>query len=385
MKLLVKPKIKLIGEKEIIIEYEKSYKEKGVTATYFGFNINKQIKKQNNIDLTKIGEYEVIYEINNKLLPKSKQKRIIKVVDKIPPEMTLNGSDKITIYKGEQFNDPKAKSIDNYDGDISEKIEIISDLDTNKIKDYEIVYKSCDSSLNCSELKRTITVKEKTTSKGVGVPVLMYHFFYDKSKGEKPNDGNWIDVSLFEQEMKYLKDNNYYFPSWQEMLDFVNGKIELPKKSIVVTIDDGDASFFKHAVPIIEKHNIKATSFIITGWYAYRVKEYKTSNLGFETHTHNMHTGGCKTGHGGLMQCIDYNKGLQDMKTSIDIVGSSYAFAYPFGDVNDNVIKITNDAGIKLAFTTNYGKVYKGMNKLKLPRIRINGTDSLNSFINKIS
>ena len=59
--------------------------------------------------------------------------------------------------------------------------------------------------------------------------------------------------------------------------------------------------------------------------------------------------------------------------------------AYPYGDVTDNVLKITKASGIKLAFTTKYGKVYKGMDKLQLPRVRMSRGVSLKGFINSIS
>ncbi len=41
-----------------------------------------------------------------------------------------------------------------------------------------------------------------------GLPVLMYHFFYDKNERE-PQDGNWIEINDFEAQMKYLSENDY--------------------------------------------------------------------------------------------------------------------------------------------------------------------------------
>ena len=35
-----------------------------------------------------------------------------------------------------------------------------------------------------------------------GLSVLMYHFFYDKNERE-PQDGNWIEINDFEQQIKY--------------------------------------------------------------------------------------------------------------------------------------------------------------------------------------
>lgn len=93
-----------------------------------------------------------------------------------------------------------------------------------------------------------------------GLPVLMYHFFYDKSK-DSGKDGNWIEISNFEEQMKYLAENDFYFPTWEQVENYIDGKQELPEKSIVITVDDGDPSFFELAVPIIQKYKIPTTSF----------------------------------------------------------------------------------------------------------------------------
>ena len=71
-----------------------------------------------------------------------------------------------------------------------------------------------------------------------GLPILMYHFFYDKNVS-KGSDSNWLEISIFEEQMKYLSENNYYFPSWEEVADYVDGKISLPAKSVVITADAG--------------------------------------------------------------------------------------------------------------------------------------------------
>ena len=283
--------------------------------------------------------------------------------------------------------------MDNYDGDITDKVEVINNIDNTKVGKYEVKYIVKDSSDNSIEVKREVEVKEKpvvknssTSKSGYGIPVLMYHYFYDASKGETGENNNWMEISAFEEQMKYLSDNGYYFPTWSELADFVDGKITLPKKSIVVTSDDGHSSFFELAVPVVNKYNVKITGFIITGLTPEgQFKPYGSDKVNFQTHTHDMHKGGCSGGHGGLFRCINYDKGVNDLTTSVDIIGSRDAIAYPFGDVTDNVINVTKAVGVKLGFTTKYGKVYKGMDKLQLPRVRMNKGVTLKGFINAIS
>ena len=53
------------------------------------------------------------------------------------------------------------------------------------------------------EINKKINLYGKNTS---GVPVLMYHFFYDSSLKEKGIDNNYLEISKFEQHLKYLKE-----------------------------------------------------------------------------------------------------------------------------------------------------------------------------------
>ena len=109
--------------------------------------------------------------------------------------------------------------------------------------------------------------------------VLMYHYFYDESKGETGKNSNWMEISKFEEQLKYLKENNYYYPTWQEVADFVDGKIDLPEKSVAITMDDGNKSVYNLAIPLLDEYDIPATAFIITknfdSTYIEKYKNYR--------------------------------------------------------------------------------------------------------------
>lgn len=213
-----------------------------------------------------------------------------------------------------------------------------------------------------------------------GLPVLMYHFFYDKNERE-PQDGNWIEINDFEQQMKYLSENDYYFPTWEEVEAYIDGKTELPEKSVVITVDDGDPSFFELGVPIIQKYNVKATSFVVAYWYG-DVAQNKENNISYQSHSYDMHKGG--SNGKGVMLSWTYDKMVEDLKTSQEVLGGANIFCYPYGQYNELDIKALKDTGFKLAFTTQGGRVKKGASKYELPRVRISGTISLESFIKKV-
>lgn len=390
--LKLTPKISLNGKKEITLNLNDEYIEENAVATLLGKNISKNIKITGNVKTDKIGTYKLKYTVLSKFIKNTATvTRIINVIDTTLPKIELKGNSSINLYVGDKYNEPGFIATDNYDGDITKNVEVKNNINTKKSGTYEITYSVIDSSNNKFEVKRKIIIKEKpitiTTKKtGYGIPVLMYHYFYDEKKGETGSNNNWMEISDFEQQVKYLVENNYYFPSWDELANFVSGKITLPKKSIIITIDDGHKSLFEKAIPILQKYNAKATAFIITSKDAgTKFSNYKSQNINFQSHTHNMHRAGCTGGHGGLFRCINYNDGLKDLKNSIEILGSKDAIAYPYGDVTDNVLKITKASGFKVAFTTKYGKVYQGMDKLQLPRVRMSKDTSLKGFINSIS
>lgn len=225
------------------------------------------------------------------------------------------------------------------------------------------------------------TCSEITTKRNL--PVLMYHFFYDEQAGEIGADNNYIEIHDFEEQIKYLADNNYYVPTWSEVKDFVDGKIGLPEKSVIITVDDGNESFFRLAVPVLEKYNFYATSFLITSWYADCLDTYTSPVIDFQSHSHNMHIPG-SDGKGAFLT-LSYNDACSDLNTTRSIIGDNcIVFCYPFGHYNDNAKKTLKDCNYTLAFTTKYGRVSPGMDCYELPRIRMSKGDSLKSFISKV-
>ena len=213
-----------------------------------------------------------------------------------------------------------------------------------------------------------------------GLPVLMYHFFYDKNE-KKGADGNWIEISDFEEQMKYLSENNYYFPTWEEVESYIDGKTKLPEKSVVITVDDGDPSFFELAVPIIQKYNVKATSFVITYWYG-KVAENKEKNISYQSHSNDMHKAGANGK--GVMLSWNYDDIKEDLLLSKEILGDATIFCYPFGHYNESNFKVLKDTGFKLAFTVQGGRVKKGASKYALPRVRISGNTGIEAFKSKV-
>lgn len=244
----------------------------------------------------------------------------------------------------------------------------------------ENIENSVDTVVDEQKLKLQEKLESGKILSEKGLPVLMYHFFYDKNvtKGE---DGNHLEISKFDEQMSYLAENDFYFPTWQEVEDYIDGIQELPEKSVVITVDDGDDSFWELAVPVLQKYNIPATSFIVTYWYGYRAND-KEEGISYQSHSYDMHKAGANGK--GILLSMDYDKIKEDVLLSQQVLGGANIFCYPFGAYTETSINALKDAGYKLAFTTVEGRVKKGALKYELPRIRIDDSLSMSGFKNKV-
>ena len=209
-----------------------------------------------------------------------------------------------------------------------------------------------------------------------GIPILMYHNVYDPENPPENLHDNYISTTDLESHLQYLVDEDYYFPTWQEVRDFVDGKIDLPEKSIVLSFDDGSRDFITYGIPVLESYDIRATSFVIVSWKGEELAAMDLHNVELQSHSYDMHKGGGSIGHGGIFTALYYEDALADLKKSVEIIGNGDAFAYPFGDYTDYCMQTVEDAGFLCAVTTEHGKVYPGDNPYALSRIRVSlGTD----------
>ena len=216
-----------------------------------------------------------------------------------------------------------------------------------------------------------------------GLPVLMYHSI----SNEKSRSGFIISVRKFRREMDYLKRNGYTTLSIQEAISFLNNRKEIPRKSVLLTLDDGYADIYTNAFPILKQFGFKAALFIITDTIDHN-KDYLTSEqlkymsqygMDIESHTLN---------HGNL-KLLSYEQQFNALKLSKDkiesLIGKKVcAIAYPCGEYNHSTLEAARNAGYQVAFTTTPGYAKRFRDVLTVKRLGMYRTDSLNMFKNKV-
>ncbi len=373
-----------INAKDATIPVNGKYEEK-VTATFFKKDISNKIKTDKKVNTKQIGIYKIKYSVTYLIFKKSKTIKV-EVKDNTKPKITLKDADKVFYALGTEYKEKGFSSTDDIDGDITNKVKVTNNIDKNKEGTYEVTYTVKDKAGNIGTKKRTVIYTQKNTK---GIAVLNYHFFYDPTLGEECNEGNCEIVSDFRKQLDYLKDNNYKTLSMEEFRDWMYGKIDIPEKSVLITVDDGAKGTGKHngdkLNPLLNEYQMHATLFLITGWWD--IKNYESYYLDIESHTNDMHTSNvCKTeSRGAKMLCSSNDYVMKDLKKSQEITKSKMAFCYPFYAYNETSNRQVKEAGFELAFIGGGTKATQKVDKWHIPRYQIVKTTSLERFIKIVS
>ncbi len=218
------------------------------------------------------------------------------------------------------------------------------------------------------------------------VPVLSYHHF-------SPDRADKMTVTqpAFEGQMKLLKDRGYRVITLDQLFDFLEFKGQIPKKSVVITIDDGWRSTYDIAFPILRKYGYPATLFIYTdlivgsektlSWDL--VQEMANNGLDIQCHTkshRNLTTAEQKESYKDYFEAIE--KEISVCKTMVKrkLNRDVKYLAYPYGETNHLVNELLKKQGYRGAFTVKRGGNPFFIHNYGLNRSMIYGNFDLNQF-----
>lgn len=158
------PRLQLNGPQNMTVSYRDEYEEQGVIVKNATGNYMSKIKIDSNIDTKKIGNYYIDYslKIGGKTLH---VRRNVKVIDDINPVIKLKGEQIIEMSINKQYVEPGYTAIDEYDGDITNKVQITGEIDTENYGEYILTYKVTDNSNNQTEVNRIIKVVDEIKPK----------------------------------------------------------------------------------------------------------------------------------------------------------------------------------------------------------------------------
>jgi peptidoglycan/xylan/chitin deacetylase (PgdA/CDA1 family) len=216
------------------------------------------------------------------------------------------------------------------------------------------------------------------------VPVLLYHDISDQFKDEYT-----ISPSKLAAQMERLYSDDYRAISLKD-LDSLPG--ESLGRAVIMTFDDGYASFIDYAFPLLKQYGFKATvnvigqyvgTFMTLGgnrptlsWDEYRfLNDSGLVELG--CHTYGLHR---------ISKVPPAGKALEDdLKLFTEIfrkeIGTSPdTLAWPFGIYNQSGMKVAERMGFKYLLTSREGLLRKNGNLDEIPRLNINNHLDLVSF-----
>ena len=246
----------------------------------------------------------------------------------------------------------------------------------------------------------TASAEEKTA-----LPILMYHSVSRTKEGVY-----FVSPEMLESDLAVLRDKGYVFVTATAVKSYLRGEAELPKKSLLLTFDDGHYDNLYYALDILRKYDAHAVINVIGCFSEYSSAHEKDhpeySHLTWDeisylarsgvfeigSHTYRMHAYkprfGIKRMAGESVEEYTYalRKDLELIdRALLDKCGvRPVAFAYPFGAYDAESEAIVKER-YDMIFTC-YERINilkKGdENKLyRMYRINRNGTLDTESFL----
>jgi peptidoglycan/xylan/chitin deacetylase (PgdA/CDA1 family) len=228
------------------------------------------------------------------------------------------------------------------------------------------------------------------------VAVLTYHEVLPFISDDDGANNSVLSLRSFIDQMDYLHRNGFYTASLSDLEDYVRGTGRLPRRSVVITFDDGYESNYLYCYPYLMKYGFRAAVFLM-GKVPEKSRPHLTAlQIGSMTGP-GMVEIGCHTydGHrfveGKPALCVMEAREIeQDFYRFNDFcrmlgIPRPAAIAYPFGEFSPAAVKSAGAAGYRLGFTIEAGYVRTGDRPMTLKRFSIGPETSLETFINIVS
>lgn len=236
-----------------------------------------------------------------------------------------------------------------------------------------------------------------------GLPVLMYHHLAPAERGVHRKNDMTVTVEQFRDQMAYLKSKGYVTPGLDQVAAYVERGRPLPPRSVLITFDDGYESFIQYAVPILKEFGLGAVVFAIgdrtpevSGPFDLSEVPSRLGHLGWDqivalsregrmvvaSHTFSAHY---EVNGRPVAEGWDEDRARADLER----LAAAYrdhsltaptAIAYPYGSAPPALVAAAKEAGYRLGFTGERGRVRPGDDPLRLKRLPVFPWMSLDRF-----
>jgi peptidoglycan/xylan/chitin deacetylase (PgdA/CDA1 family) len=230
------------------------------------------------------------------------------------------------------------------------------------------------------------------------VPVLMYHRVGGADNGWEARYA--ISPENFAAHMKMLADHGHQAVDIDRLVDWLEGGEPLPEGAFLLTFDDGFRGVREHALPVLEQLGWPFTVFLVSDlignedvWTrasnpsgkvfpllnGEEIRDMQQRGCHFHSHTRN---------HPSLPKLDDAALAdqLQGSRLALtELLGHDVHYiAYPFGHLDERVEAATRAAGYRAAFSTQPGFNRRDVNRFRIRRLDVYGTDTPAMLARKI-
>ena len=230
------------------------------------------------------------------------------------------------------------------------------------------------------------------------IAVLAYHKI-----GEPADDWytyNYISEKTFKEHLEYLKNSNWKCLDIKSFLSGLDDDNNLPDRSVLLSFDDGYASTYEVALPLLQRYNFPAVVFVPTAF----VGSYNSFDADLLVEPAELmctweqlsalENNGVSVQSHGINHChfsaLHVEEQVTEIHVSKSIIESKIKnevklFSFPYGDNvgNDNqIISILEGAGYKAAFLYGGGSFScSTVHPFMIPRIPIGPDADLRSLL----
>jgi peptidoglycan/xylan/chitin deacetylase (PgdA/CDA1 family) len=197
-----------------------------------------------------------------------------------------------------------------------------------------------------------------------------------------------VTTPVFESHLKYLKDNGYQVVPLRELVDYYLNKGPRPLAgSVVIVVDDGHASVYRHMFPLVRKYGVPVTLFIYpsaisNASYAMtwdQLRELKGTGLfDLQGHTYwhpNFKRDAKRMSRPEYERSVALQLNRSRERLEKELGGPVDMLAWPFGIYDDRLMEQAKEAGYVAAFSIEARSAAEEDLLMKLPRYLLSNAD----------
>src|SRR5262245_4493838 len=216
------------------------------------------------------------------------------------------------------------------------------------------------------------------------VPILVYHNISAQDKGKLS-----LASKTFDAQIKHLHADGFHALSLADFVAFTAGRRQLPRRSILLTFDDGYKSFVQYARPILKDYGFGATLFVYSDFIgagtALSWQELRTlSEQGFDVQAHSKTHQNLRRKEGesetAYARRIEAELGFPLTLFKKNLPRPVDALAYPYGEMDDELIQYVTKYGYAVAFTVRRQSNAAFVSPLKISRSQIYSEMTMKDF-----